>query len=221
MRNEKTVCPSCGSECVMSMCSLEEMNPHFEEYVCMDCGVMFKNLIDFGAVDKIKEHLFHSFDTIVKFFLGMKFKDSNNAVHVYSHNMGRMYGIICNAEIKWVSGDFNKGEDEKEPELRYGEFIMSQIEEQRMTPYLRYGVDITYYRDGVNKDHRDKISAHDELTAEFFQTFKCFMMSESRSERIYNDMIIKWVSCIIRNQDKMSGSSDHRYTTDGGNWYRD
>ena len=108
MRNEKTVCPSCGSECVMSMCTLEEMNPHFEEYVCMDCGVMFKNLINFDAVGKIKKHLFNSFDAIVKFFLGMKFKDSNNAVHGYMHNIGRMYDIICNAEIKWVSGDYNK-----------------------------------------------------------------------------------------------------------------
>ena len=87
---------------------------------------------------------------------------------------------------------------------------MSQIEEQRMTPYLRYGVNITYYRDRINTDHRDKISGQDELTAEFFQTFKCFMMSESRSERIYNDEIIKWVNCIIRNQDKIPDSSDHR-----------
>lgn len=221
MRNEKTVCPSCGSECVLSMCTLEEMNPHFEEYVCMDCGVMFKNLIDFDAVDKIKEHLFNSFDAIVKFFLGMKFKDSNNAVHVYMHNMGRMYDIICDAEVKWVRGDFNEGEDENEPEMRYAKYIIAQAEERAINPFLRYGARITYFKDETNREHVENLTGRDSLTEDFFFSFKCFMMSESRSERIYNDEIIKWVSCIIRNQDKIPDSSDHRYTIDGGNWYHD
>ena len=198
MNNEKykAQCPVCHSTCALLLGEFRNSASvsDYDTLVCMDCGVMFKDLRSIDFTDTLENHLHKPIDTLLERFITVRYYggNENHVLSAVMENSRKFHYEICKAEVEWCSGTFNNDPD-KSPIKKYAEFAADQIRKRGIGHFL-------YAH--LHTDTPECTTVSEEMDEDFFTSFKFFITEDEECIKYYYENVVPWIDCIIRRNNR-------------------